>query len=40
VLRDRLAANGARVEVETLEDGHELGLTDIEVARRWLAYVP
>jgi phospholipase/carboxylesterase len=36
-LQGRLAASGARAEVETVEDGHELGLPDIEAARRWLA---
>lgn len=36
-LQGRLAASGARAEMETVEDGHELGLADIETARHWLA---
>ena len=38
-LQGRLAASGARAEMETVEDGHELGVADIEAARRWLADV-
>ncbi|MNS88380.1 hypothetical protein D3C72_1223510 [compost metagenome] len=36
-LQGKLTASGAKAEMETVEDGHELGLTDIEAARRWLA---
>ncbi|WP_332303323.1 VOC family protein [Rhizobium sp. GR12] len=36
-LRSRLAEGGAEAQMETVEDGHDLGLADIEAARRWLA---
>lgn len=36
-LRDRISASGAQAGVETVDDGHDLGLADIEAARRWLA---
>lgn len=35
-LRDRISS-GAQAGVEMVDDGHELGLADIEAARRWLA---
>jgi phospholipase/carboxylesterase len=36
-LRSKLAEGGAEAQLETVEDGHDLGLADIEAARRWLA---
>ncbi len=38
-LQAGLAASGAHSRLETVNDGHELGLADVEIARSWLANV-